>query len=270
MQNNLKETALSSHAALIICFFCLIYFLLLATINHGALAVVMARPIGNESRIKIINYMPNSVIRFVGHYYYQSIIEFAPDETVQTITMGTPTGWQMHPSGNRIFLKPVGQDATTNMTVITNRRMYFFEMHAEYADSINDKSLSFMMKFTYPESNNAGVTILSNNLDIPDLKNTSLYNFDYSISGPKSEIEPLLIFDDGTFTYFKFRNVNADLPAFFGVSPDGSENILNSRTMKGYVIIEQVRAKFTLRMGHTILCVYNNRFDERMGTDLAQ
>ena len=33
-------------------------------------ATVMPRVIGGEERIKIINYIPNSVFRYIGHYYY--------------------------------------------------------------------------------------------------------------------------------------------------------------------------------------------------------
>ena len=56
-----------------------------------------SRALGNERRIKIINYKPNTVFTFIGHYTYQSIIEFGIDETIQNIAMGTPTAWQLIP-----------------------------------------------------------------------------------------------------------------------------------------------------------------------------
>ena len=129
----------------------LVLFILLFIPYQLSAGVGMPRPLGGESRIKIINYMPNTVYKFVGHYEYQSIIEFARDEVIETISMGTPSPWQMFPTGNRIFLKPVEENATTNMTVITNKRMYFFEMHAQEATGIADKDLNFIVQFVYPE-----------------------------------------------------------------------------------------------------------------------
>ncbi len=78
-----------------------------------AFSVSSPRGIGGDARIKIVNYRPNTVFQFTGHYYYQSIIEFGIGEEINTITMGTPSPWQIIPSGNRIFLKPVEDEATT-------------------------------------------------------------------------------------------------------------------------------------------------------------
>ncbi|CAG7589273.1 MAG: P-type conjugative transfer protein VirB9 [Candidatus Midichloria sp.] len=237
-------------------------------------ATTVPRGIGNENRIKIINYKPNTVFRFVGHYTYQSIIEFGLDEEIDTISMGTPTPWQIVPAGNRIFLKPVEDDATTNMTVITNKRMYFFEMHAEDATDIDDDNLSFVVKFVYPDdgiyssfavnSSNSGASQAIRTLSSyhgPDLTHPELYNFNYKISGKRSDIEPLQIFDDGEFTYFKFRNINAEIPAIFLVDSDNREGIINYRIAGKYVVVERVAAKFTLRHGKSTICVFNESYN---------
>lgn len=219
----------------------------------------MPRPIGNEDRIKIINYTPNTVFRFIGHYYYQSIIEFGMDETIETISMGSPSPWQLVPSVNRIFLKPVGDDATTNMTVITNKRMYFFEMHAQDAEDVTDVNLNFIVKFIYPEDNNYNaLATLSNDNVGPDISaNPDKYNFHYTISGDAFDIEPLQVFDDGEFTYFKFKDINAELPAIFKINADQTEALINYRISGGYLVVEQVTSRYTLRRGKDIICVYN-------------
>ena len=127
--------------------------LLLCVSSAHGLSVISPRPMGKEERIKVINYLPNSVFKFTGHYYYQSIIEFAPGESIDNILLGTSGLWQIHVSGNRMLLKPTADDATTNMTVITDKRMYFFELYAEEARDINDPNISFIMKFLYPQEN---------------------------------------------------------------------------------------------------------------------
>lgn len=244
-------------------------FIVLFLIVMPVLAVASSipRPIGGENRIKIINYTPNTVFKFVGHYEYQSIIEFSQEEEIETISMGTPTPWLLVPAGNRIFLKPIEDNATTNMTVITNKRMYFFEMHAEEASSVNDDNLNFVVKFVYPDQfsgiNNgstistAGVSQLGSATG-PDMSHPEKYNFKYTISTAVEGItEPLQVFDDGEFTYLKFPDINAELPAVFLVDSEGKESLVNFRIDNNYLVIERVADRFTLRHGNDIVCVFN-------------
>ena len=241
-----------------------IYILLCSFILCAdAIGVITPRVLGNESRIKIINYVPNAVFKYVGHYTYQSIIEFALDEEIQTISMGTPTPWQIVPDTNRIFLKPVENDATTNMTVITNKRMYFFEMYAREAQSINDEELAFVVKFVYPQDGSYSMVKQLSGTTGPDLSKPELYNFSYKISGKAIDIEPIQIFDDGEFTYFRFRDVNTELPAIFLVDSEGNEALVNYRITNGYVVVERVAHKLTLRHGSDILCVFNETYEEK-------
>lgn len=214
------------------------------------------RAVGGEKRIKLINYTPNTVFQLIGHYEFQTIVEFGMDETIETISMGTPTPWQILPSANRLFIKPIEDEATTNMTVITNKRTYFFEMIAQEATSLYDENLSFMIKFVYPEQYNAAVKQVTPTSG-PDLTKPEKFNFKYSISGAARDIEPTQVFDDGEFTYFKFRDINAELPAIFLVDNQNQEGLVNFRFENGYVVIERVAAKFTLRHGPDVICVFN-------------
>ncbi len=223
-------------------------------------AISISRPVGNESRIRVINYVPNSVISFTGHYNYHSIIEFSLDEEIKTITMGDSSSWQLNPSGNRIFLKPIGLNAVTNMTVITNKRTYFFEMHAEYATSISDSNLAFITKFMYPDGQLGIPQSISNSSGL-DLGKHTQYNFQYKISGKATYIEPILVFDDGRFTYFKFKDINADIPSIFIVDQNQNESLINYRVSDGYVVVERVTPRFTLRYGRDIICVFNERHE---------
>lgn len=155
------------------------------------------------------------------------------------------------------------------MTVIINKRMYFFEMHAEDATDIDDDNLSFVMKFVYPNDGIYSSFAMSNSnsrvsqairtlssYHNSDLTHPELYNFDYKISGKGSDIELLQIFDDGEFTYFKFRDI-AEIPVIFLVDSDNREGIINYRIAGKYVVVGRVAAKFTLRHGRSTICVFN-------------
>ncbi len=222
------------------------------------LALQSPRPIATDSRIRTVRYSPNEVYQFIGHYGYQSAIEFETDEKIQTVSIGDSVAWLVNPSGNRLFLKPIEQNALTNMTVISDKRSYLFELHAEETKDIRDKDMVFSYRFIYPQSD-ASALDYSQMESIPDFeKEPEKYNFSYSIRG-SSVIEPIRIFDDGEFTYFEFRDKNAEIPAFFRVDSAGNEELINFRKRGNYIVVERVTSRFTLRRGADIICVYNDK-----------
>lgn len=228
-----------------------------ALLSSDAWATRESKPIQVDHRVRIVTYQPDEVYTFTGHYRYQSSIEFSADEEIKTISMGDSTAWMLNPSGNRLFLKPLEQDATTNMTLITNKHTYLFELHARETDDINDPNMIFIMRFFYPDEAGQGVSHYLDAVPQPDLeKDAAKYNFQYTISGG-DEFAPLRIFDDGEFTYFQFKNKNAEVPAFFVVDSKGNESMINYRTRGDYIVIERVAARFTLRHGAEIVCVFN-------------
>lgn len=247
---------------------------LLLLLPQQASATKEPRPILIDHRVRTIVYQPDQVYKYTGHYHYQTAIEFAVDERIQTISMGDSTAWMLNPSGFRLFLKPVEQDATTNMTIITNKRTYLFELHARETDDIDDKEMAFIVRFIYPTdasgavgggssptargSTDDGAQTIARYLDsVPDpLNDPGKYNLNYTISGTDI-IAPIRIFDDGQFTYFQFRNKNADLPAFYMTDDLGNEALVNFRTRGDYIVVERIAKKFTLRHGTYIVCVFN-------------
>lgn len=236
----------------------MIYRLLLSIIiftSFQAYAIKEPKSMAVDKRLGVIVYNPYDVHRFTGYYGYQSSIIFAEDESIDTISMGDSIPWQMVPQGNRLFLKPIEQDATTNMTLITNKRVYYFELHAEEAIDINENGLMFAVKFLYPGDPDSSSPISTANAG-PDLTNKSLFNFNYTISGPEI-VSPIKIFDDGKFTYFEFKDSESELPAIFYVNSRGSEGLINYRMAGKYLAIESVRERFTLRHGKDIVCVFN-------------
>ncbi len=219
-----------------------------------------------DHRVRTIMYQPDEVFRFVGHYGFQSAIQFSEGERIQTISMGDSTSWMINPVGSMMFLKPLDRDATTNMTLITNERMYLFELSAREAGSIDDPQMTFIMRFIYPGQDGTmeGNGVVRHYLDsvpIPDLVNEpDKYNFRYTISGPE-EVAPIRIFDDGQFTYFEFRDKNADVPAFFTVNRDNEEALINYRTRGNYIVVERVSQRMTLRHGKQVICVFNEAWN---------
>jgi type IV secretion system protein VirB9 len=63
------------------------------------------------------------------------MIEFGPDERIENVAIGDALAWQVTPNrgANLLFVKPVELAVATNMTVVTDRRRYAFELSASRA-----------------------------------------------------------------------------------------------------------------------------------------
>lgn len=228
-------------------------------ITLSANAAQLPRFLGTEKKFRSFIFNPNEVYRYVGHYTYQGFIEFAAEEKISTISMGDPTLWMFQHLGNRLFLKPVGENRSeTNMTVITDKRIYHFELMAKEARNINDKDLVFVAKFIYPDDKDKNLVQFPRKSlsDEPDMRDLSIYNFNYQYTGEPS-IAPLKVFDNKEFTYFQFPTKNAEIPAIFSVDASGFESLVNFRSAGDYIIVEKVAPQYTLRNGADIVCVYN-------------
>lgn len=240
-------------------FFVVLLSLTILLAPYSAKAVQLPRFLGTEKKFRSYIYNPNDVYRYIGHYTYQGFVEFEGGESVSTISMGNPSLWLFEHLGNRLFLKPVGEDnSETNMTVITNKRIYHFELVAKEAKGINDKDLIFVAKFVYPDEKDKNIMEFPKvaQSDQPDMRDLSIYNFNYQYTGEQS-IAPIKVFDNGEFTYFQFSRKSAEIPAIFTVDAAGFEALVNYRAAGNYIIVERVAPQFTLRNGSDIVCVYN-------------
>ena len=75
-------------------------------------------PLTTDSRIKTYIYSPNEVYLLVLHYGFQSHIEFAKGENIDTITLGDTYAWKITPLENRIFIKPMEKNIRTFPTCL--------------------------------------------------------------------------------------------------------------------------------------------------------
>lgn len=238
-------------------------FLILIIFAEKAIALTEARPTPIDSRIRVMVYNPYDVFKYTGYYGYQASIELSKSEEVVSISMGDTSAWQIVPAGNMIFIKPMGDDPKTNMTLITNKRTYFFELYAQETNDIRDPDLAFNIKFIYPDEEEEDyIKTYTTSSKGPDLAHPENYNFNYSISGSE-EVAPIKIFDDGEFTYLQFRDKNAELPAIFAVDEALRESMVNYRLAPdntNMVILEHVFQKLSLRLGKKIVCVFNEAY----------
>jgi len=111
----------------------------------GAFAV---EPLVLDSRIRTLVYNENEVYRLITDHGYQSNIVFSKDERVRTLSIGDSTPFKVTPNGNRIFVKTLQRGHLTNMTIVTNKRVYQFELSSIVR---NPRDIIYVMRFFYPQ-----------------------------------------------------------------------------------------------------------------------
>lgn len=243
--------------------------IILPLLSSPALAERTARPGTADARIKSYTYHENDVYYLKGHYGFTMVVEFSPKEKVESISIGDSEAWQVIPGSrkNLIYIKPLEQNAETNMTVLTSKRIYTFELAADKAASPKARDLTFRVKFRYPEEETLEYANFGNKpagkYNPLDGADASAWNFDYSYAGDRG-LRPKRVFDDGTFTYFEFRKPGIT-PAIFAVDDQGNESLVNFNVEGTYMIVNSTGRQFTLRDGDTTTCIFNDGYPKEKG-----
>lgn len=126
-------------------------FIIILFLSNVTNALASQNSIITDSRIKTYIYSPNDVYLLVLHYGFLSHIEFAKNESIETITLGDSFAWKVTPLGNRLFIKPLERNIRTNMTIITNKRTYQFDIVAKELLNGEEKDLVYVIRFQYPK-----------------------------------------------------------------------------------------------------------------------
>jgi type IV secretion system protein VirB9 len=221
----------------------LIGSILALLISIPALASQTPRPLGDDSRIRHVMYDPNEIYEIKASFGYQTTIEFSDSETIQVASIGDSIAWQVIPVGNRLFLKPVEQNPKTNLTVITNKRAYYFRLSTVNPRLVSD--MTYLVRFEYPSKNSPFISGTVSNAKSP-----SEYNFNYKLKHDKKS-GLTRAFDNGKFTYLQFKNLS-DLPAIFWIDSNKRESLVNFRIEGPYVVIERVTDQLLFRKGKIV------------------
>lgn len=105
----------------------------------------------DSTRIKELTYGESNVYVIRTKYGYQTNIVFDQKEEIETISVGDRSLWQIIPAGNRLFIRPMTDNIATNMTLLTNKRSYEFDLK-----SVGEKNETniYVARFTYPDKQN--------------------------------------------------------------------------------------------------------------------
>ncbi len=217
-----------------------------------------------DPRIRTVFYNPDQVIVLKGYFGYQMMIEFGADERIENVSIGDGVAWQVTPNkkANLLFIKPMEISGPTNMTVVTDRRRYAFELRSRARGGSSAPDIAYIVRFLYPPEPLPPAVAAIAPPAPPERRNTR-----YTYTGSRASL-PSLVFDDGRFTYFQWPE-NVSTPALFVIGPDGGESLVNYSVRDGYQVVEQTAQKFILRDGKAVTTVINEGWREPTPGDLA-
>ncbi|MGB3711722.1 MAG: TrbG/VirB9 family P-type conjugative transfer protein [Erythrobacter sp.] len=226
----------------------------------------------NDPRLVTQTFDESRVFTIKGRVKVQTTIKFAPDEAIQNVAIGDSNAWQVQPNQAQsiLFVKPLEPSARTNMTVVTNRRTYLFDLVA----SPRNAPL-YVLQFRYPELEKAeaervlaeaeearnatgeasSVELAAAN-DPYAVADPASLNFDWASTGER-ELLPERIYDNGRAVFLTWPG-DASIPSILITNEDGDEGPANWAQRGDTLVLDHVPSRIVLRSGDEVATLTNN------------
>jgi type IV secretion system protein VirB9 len=187
-----------------------------------------------SSSFQTIDYVPDQVFRLRAAPGYQLLVEFAPDEHIENVAVGDSGAWQISANkrGDRLFVKPLQDGIATNMTVVTDARLYAFELEPL---SGPEPGMAYLVRFRYPAPASATP---------PSSEPGSAGH--YKLRGAGA-LMPSGMHDDGAHTYIDWPE-DRPIPAIYAVDERGQETLVNGMMRGGQIVIDSVHSRLAFRI----------------------
>jgi len=238
------------------------------TLLAGALALaapVVAqeaeREVLSDPRLVTQVFDETQVYTVRGKVKVQTTIKFAPDEVIQNVAIGDSGAWQVQPNQAQtlLFVKPLATSAQTNMTVVTSRRTYLFDLEA----SPRNAPL-YVLQFRYPELERAAEEAAiaaaaqaereaANELELAAANDPfavvdpARLNFEWAPAGER-DLFPARAYDDGEALFLTWP-AGTPIPAILVTNEEGDEGPVNFTVRGETVVVDTVPAQVILRSG---------------------
>lgn len=222
-----------------------------------ALLLLSAAPALADARLVERLYDPAAVVKIEGKTKVQATIQFGEDESIENVAIGDSSAWQVTPNkrANLLFVKPLEATASTNMTVVTNKRTYLFDLVA------NPRARPlYVLKFTYPDEpekapetqiaaavETASPVEMAAATDPYAVVDPAELNFAWTAKGNRALL-PARTYDDGTATFLSWP-AGQPVPAILVKDAEGTEGPVNFTVRGDVIVVDGVPREIVLRSG---------------------
>lgn len=231
-------------------------------------AELVATPLRGDSRLVQFNYDTDNTYLVLAKPKAVTHIQFAGDESIQSVAAGDTANWELTPTKNRknLFVKPKFDDQETSMTVITDQRTYQFVLRStgdgkKWYQRVNwlygsDLVVNFEpVESVAATSPNPGGEIKAvaptpsrSSAGLPTGLKPENLRFNYEVSGD-APFRPEVVFDDGRFTYFKLPANVQEWPALFAVIEGKEFSLVNFEPQGEYLVAQRLLPAAVLKLG---------------------
>ncbi|HEX9932250.1 MAG TPA: TrbG/VirB9 family P-type conjugative transfer protein [Allosphingosinicella sp.] len=210
-----------------------------ALLAAPALAQRRPQPGPGDPRIQTVDYAADQVVVLEAAPGYQLTVELAPDEQIENVAVGDSGAWQVTANrrGDRLFIKPLQAGVTTNMTVITNARLYAIDLVPLHGPS---PEMAYTVRFRYPEPGEEQTAAAEAAEAERPVQGR------YRLSGDR-RLRPSRIGDDGRQTFIEWPR-DASIPAVYGLDAEGKETIVNGMMRDDVFVIDSVIQRLVFRI----------------------
>lgn len=224
----------------------------------AAAATALAAPaLAEDARIVSHRFNADEVVRVAGRSGVQATIVLAEDERIENVAIGDSTLWQVTPNkrANVLFVKPLAPRARTNMTVISDRRTYLFDLVA----GAEGRPL-YVLRFSYPDEPKPASALAGAQPTLTEAEaqaaagkvreasvDPATLNFAWQKKG-KSQLLPARVYDDGQSTFLTW-SPQAPIPALQIRNDAGVEGPVNFAVRGDVIVIDGVPDTIVLRAG---------------------
>ncbi|EPR8095388.1 TrbG/VirB9 family P-type conjugative transfer protein [Pseudomonas aeruginosa] len=241
-----------------------------------------------DYRIKTVVYNPMDVVELDGVVGLQTHIQFAPDEVYVTHNFGAQDSWQLTYKDNNVFIRPVAELSDTNLTVVTNKRTYYFLLRYIGSKPVKGEdgkvrdafittpwtmrkaTVGVIFKYPFEDMKVANKKLEDRRVREALAKaSNGPFNVDYRRSDDKQtrDIVPKHVWDDFRSTYFEFP-ANAPLPVVSVIGADGQETIVATHIEGQYsniIVAETTAREWRVRLGDRVVGVVNGGYNPELG-----
>lgn len=254
-------------------------FVLSLALALPAFAEIVPPKGDTDPRVRTMRYSASDVIRLDAFVGYQIHFQFAENEEFVNLGTGDRDGIDVGRVTNHLFIKPRAARVGTNITILTNRRVYHlhYRAHNRRPDPRHDEVI-YSIRFTYPEDEARARAAAEQEAArkrearaqreaLANAAASRPQNRDYQYRGTES-LRPVEAFDDGVQTRLRF-GARAEIPAIFLRNDDGTESLANQSIDRDVVVLHRVARQWVLRRGSLVGCIRNAAFDgggERLET----
>lgn len=223
-----------------------------------ALLIAPAAAPARDARLVTRLYNPDEVVTIHGRAGVQAAIGFAEDEHIENVAIGDANAWQVTPNkrADILFVKPLAPRGRTNLTVVTDRRTYLFDLVTG-----STAAPLYVLRFTYPPEAKPAPrpALASGPAAMSEAEAQALVqppqeaappaplNFAWKARGNR-KLVPAKVFDDGSATFLAW-DAKSPLPAILVANDKGEEGAVNYAVRDGVIVLDSVPRTIVLRAG---------------------